>query len=182
MAAVLATNGRAITPERAFIDCCGMVSESALGEAGDDAVRRGLLSITKLVRSFEQCPSAGRRARAPMPGFLAERVKGYHPGGSQPELDVRRVIVAAGYPPPIQQFPVVTEGHKHYLDHAYPDTKHALEYLGLVEHSGSSAVLHDAERTLRLQRAGWTIWPITKTTTANEIIAIAALATGFVGT
>jgi hypothetical protein len=166
-----------VTSERAFIDCCGMVSETALGEAGDDAVRRELMSIARLVRSFEQCPSAGRRTRTPMPGFLAERVKGYDPGGSQPEVNVRRVIVAAGYPPPVPQFLVLAEGHRHYIDHAYPETKHGLEYLGLAEHSGSSAVLHDAERTLRLQRAGWKIWPITKTTTANEIIAIAALAT-----
>jgi len=166
------------TPERAFVDCCGVLDEKTLGLAGDDALRRKLMSIAKLVRCFEQCPPSGRRKSAPMIPFLAARVKGYDPGGSQPELDLRRDIERAGYDPPVLGFKVIAEGFTHYIDLAWPATKHGLEYQGEEIHGNPSALHRDAARTGRLQRAGWTIYPVTKYTTMNEILAVAAIATG----
>jgi hypothetical protein len=55
---------------------------------------------------------------------------------------------------------------------------HALEFEGYWAHGKLWTPFHyDRERTRRLQRAGWTVWPLTSETSANEIIAIATIAT-----
>ena len=166
------------TPERAFIDCCGQLPERLLDQAGDDALRRRLMTLPQLVRSFEQIPCSGRRKSAPMRAFLAKRVKGYDPGGSERELDVGRIIKRAGYPPPAQQFRVDIEGFTYYVDHVWPQSLHGIEFEGFECHGGQWAPFHrDRERLRRLTRAGLTIWPVTSQTTANEILAIAEIAT-----
>jgi hypothetical protein len=166
------------TAERTFVDTCGAVPLDRLGELGDDLLRRRVLVMPKLVRCFEAIPVSGRRKSRPMRLFFAERVDGWQPGGSKHELDVRLVIVRAGYPPPVQQYKVIAEGHTHFLDHAWPDTMHAIEFEGFDCHGELYTPFHrDRERVRRLQRAG-RIWPVTSQTTVNEILAIAALATG----
>jgi hypothetical protein len=166
------------TPERAFIDCCGELPSKLLGQAGDDALRRKLLSLPVLVRSFEQIPCSGRRKSSPMRAFLAKRVKGFDPGGSERELDVRRIIERAGYPVPVQQFRIAFEGHTYFVDHVWPESMHGIEFEGFECHGGQWTPFHrDRERLRRLTRAGLTIWPVTSQTTANEILAIAELAT-----
>ena len=167
------------TPERTFVDVCGKLPSKLLGLAGDDLLRRKVLVLPRLVRCVEQVPVSGRRKIRPMRLFLAERVDGYDPGGSEPELDVGRVLRRANVEPmPVQQFRVVVEGHTYKLDYAWSHVRHAYEYQGLDIHGRPSAVVHDSDRTCRLQRAGWTIWPVTHLTTANEIIAIARYVLG----
>ena len=114
-----------------------------------------------------------------MYAFFEERVKGYDPGGSDRELDVMRLIKSAGegLVLPKQQYRVVVEGHTYYLDYAWPDSMHGLEWDSYEHHGKMASDFHrDKDRTRRLQRAGWTIWPVTAETSANEIFAIAATA------
>jgi hypothetical protein len=165
------------TAERAFIDCCGLIGADDLGEAGDDALRRGLLRLPRLVSTFDRAPLPGRRKTVPMRGFLSARIQGFDPGGSEPELDVRRTIERAGYPLPVQQFVVIAERRKYKLDHAWPETKHCIEFDGYWAHGQYTSFHGDRARTRRLTRAGWTVWPVTSQTTSNEIIAIAVIAT-----
>ena len=166
------------TPERAFIDSCGELPASLLGKAGDDALRRKLMTLPRLVRSFDRTPCSGRRKSAPMHAFLAERVEGFDPGGSARELDVRSIIKQGGYPLPVQQFRVDVEGFTYYVDYVWPQSMHGIEFDGYEWHGGYWTPFHrDRERLRRLTRAGLTIWPITSETTANEILAIAEIAT-----
>lgn len=169
------------TAERAFIDTCGKVSAKTLGESGDDLLRRNVIWLPRLVKSFEMIPPSGRRKRRPMYGFFEERVKGYDPGGSDRELDVIKLIRSAGgeLVVPKQQYRVVVEGYTHYFDYAWPETLNALEWDSWEFHGRMLSDFHkDKGRTRRLQRAGWTIWPVTSQTSANEILAIAAVASG----
>jgi len=169
------------TPERAFIDVCGTVSGATLGDAGDDLLRRNIIRLPRLMKSFELIPQSGRRKRRPMYGFFAERVKGYDPGGSERELDVMKLIKSAGsgLVLPKQQYRVRVEGHTYFLDYSWPETLNALEWEGWWWHGKFVSDFHkDKDRTRRLQRAGWTIWPVTARTSANEILAIAAVASG----
>lgn len=160
------------TAERTFIDVCGLASD--LGAAGDDLLRRKVTNLARLMRSFEGIPVSGRRHSRPMRDFLAERVKGYDPGGSDRELDVPRILRRAGLPIPVQQHRVKVEGYTYYLDYAWPDVLQALEWEGFDPHGTQPSTFHhDRDRTRRLQRAGWTIWPVTARTSANEICAIA---------
>lgn len=167
------------SPERTFVDVCGKLPSKLLGLAGDDLLRRKVLVLPKLVRCVEQIPVSGRRKIRPMRPFLADRVEGYDAGGSPPELDVGKVLRASTVRPlPEQQVRVCTEGHTYFIDWAWRCVLHGFEYQGLDVHGRPSAVVYDSDRTCRLQRAGWTIWPVTHTTTANEIIAIARFALG----
>lgn len=160
------------TAERTFVDTCGLAAH--LGKAGDDLLRRRIMNLARLTKTFETIPVSGRRKSNPMRGFLAERVKGYDPGGSDRELDVPRILKRAGLPLPVQQHRVVVEGHTHFLDFAWPEFLQALEWEGWDPHGTQPSTFHhDRDRTRRLQRAGWTIWPVTARTSPNEICAIA---------
>lgn len=163
----------ATTPERTFIDTCGAVSQKWLGQAGDELLRRRTMVLPRLVRTWEHIPVSGRRKATPMKAFFVEHVAGFDPGGSEQELDVMRTIRRAGLPLPRQQHRVRVEGRTYVLDYAWPAVLHCLEFYGVTIHGTPSAVHGDSERTRRLQRAGWTIWPVTSQTSANEIVAIA---------
>jgi hypothetical protein len=166
------------TPERAFIDSCGFLPERLLDKAGDDALRRKLITLPRLVRTFDQMPCSGRRKSAPMRVFLGKRVRNFDPGGSDRELDVRRIIERGGYPLPVQQSRVKVEGHTYFIDHAWQESLHGIEFEGFDCHGKFWTPFHyDRDRLRRLQRAGWTIYPVTSQTTANEILAIAETAT-----
>ena len=167
------------TPERTFIDSCGTVDAKTLGEAGDELQRRKVLWLPRMVKSFELIPASGRRKRRPMYGFFEARVRGYDPGGSDQELDVMKIIKSGGpdLVLPKQQYRVRIEGHNYDADYAWPETKHTLEWQGWWYHGKFVSDFHrDADRTRRFQRAGWTVWPVTSTTSANEILAIATTA------
>jgi len=166
------------TAERAFIDSCGTLPERLLDKTGDDALRRKLMTLPRLVRTFDHIPCSGRRKSAPMRVFLGKRVRNFDPGGSDRELDVRRIVERGGYPLPVQQFRVHIEGHTYFVDHAWPESLHGIEFEGFECHGKLWTPFHrDRERLRRLTRAGWTIYPVTSQTTANEILAIAEIAT-----
>lgn len=167
------------TPERTFIDVCGTVDAKTLGEAGDDLQRRKVLRLPRLVKSFELIPASGRRKRVPMYEFFEDRVKGYDPGGSDRELDVIKLIKSAApeLVLPTQRYRVLVEGHPYEIDYAWPDAMQGLEWDSWEYHGKYWSDFHrDKDRTCRLQRGGWTIWPVTKKTSANEILAIATMA------
>jgi hypothetical protein len=166
------------TAERAFVDSCGVLSERLLDKAGDDALRRKLITLPRLVRTFDHIPCSGRRKSAPMRLFLGKRVRSFDPGGSDRELDVRDILQRGGYALPKQQVRVKVEGHTYFIDYAWPETLHGIEWEGFDPHGKFWTPFHkDRERLRRLQRAGWTIYPVTSQTTANEILAIAEIAT-----
>lgn len=169
--------------ERTLVDACGLVPFGRLERSVDDALRRRLIRLPKLVRTFDAIPTSGRRRRRPMERVLAERVPGFHPGGSGEELDVLEVLRRADIRPlPIQQHRIDVEGNKYYLDYGWPDTKVALEYDSREFHTRVSDFHHDQQRIRHIQRAGWVRWPVTKRTTENEIIAIALEGSGQGGT
>jgi hypothetical protein len=166
------------TPERAFIDSCGTLPERMLDKAGDDALRRKLITLPRLVRTFDHTPVSGRRKSAPMRLFLGKRVQNFDPGGSDRELDVQDIVKRGGYPLPVQQFRVRVEGRTYFIDNAWPDSMHGIEFEGFEYHGKFWTPFHrDRDRLRRLTRAGWTIYPVTSETTANEILAIAEIAT-----
>lgn len=162
---------------RTLIDACGLVSPIRLERAIDDALRHKSLHLPKLVRAVEEVPRSGRRRSRPIRLALAARVPGYDPGGSAEELDVMEVLKRTGLPLPSQQVRVRLEGHEFVLDYAWKGSMHCLEHLGKHWHAMKSDFDRDYERFRILQRGGWTPWPLTATTTANELRAIQTIAT-----
>jgi hypothetical protein len=166
------------TGERTLVDACGLVHPRALGRSVDDALRRRIITLPGLVRCAASVPLSGRRKSRPIREVLGERVDGYDPGGSAEELDVMKVLRRhAVRPLPRQQYRVKVGGRTFLLDYAWPETRHALEYLGAHWHGTPSAVHDDSERTRLLQRDRWTLWPLTKHLSVVELLAIADVAT-----
>lgn len=165
------------TAARTLVDAAGRRHAWVLGRVVDDALRRNLVTLPRLVRCFESVPVSGRRPSRSMRDVLAERVPGFHPGGSASELDIMTILKRAGiHPLPEQQYRVEVEGHRYLLDYAWPDSKQAIEYQG-DPHAAVSAIHDDLERLRRLQRAGWQLWPVTDHTSDNEVVAIGVGAT-----
>lgn len=160
--------------ERTVIDCCGMVLPRELKATVSNGLRRKVLTLPRLARTAEQVPSSGRRSIVPVVEVLATLIAGYDPGDSDPEVDLVETLVAAGFPRPAQQVPVEHEGHKMRIDVGWPDLRVGYEYDSVEFHE--HRFHEDRDRLRRLKRAGWDVWPITKTTSRNEILAIATAA------
>ena len=106
--------------------------------------------------------------------LAATIVPGYHPGESEPELDIAETLVAAGYERPEHQIWVRGDGWRYRIDVGYRALEQGFEYQSEQEHFNRESFHRDQLRTNRLQRAGWTVWPITSRTGRAELLAIAA--------
>ena len=159
-------------PSRTIIDCCGLLTPRQLRSCINDALRRQLTTLPVLTRTVAEVPGSGRRAIVPVSEYLRAHVPGYDPGESDPEIDLVELLVGAGYPRPEQQVKVVAEGRNAYIDVGWRARRVGFEYDSLEFHE--HRFHEDRDRLRRLKRAGWDIWPITSTTSNNEILAIAA--------
>lgn len=160
--------------ERTIIDCCGLILPHELRKTVNDGLRRKVILLPRLVRAVDEVPRSGRRSIVPVIELLGTLVAGYDPGDSDPEIDLVEALVAAGFPRPAQQVRVVYEGRTMYLDVAWPELRVGYEYDSVEFHE--HRFHEDRDRWRRLKRAGWEVWPITKTTSRNEILAIATAA------
>lgn len=163
---------------RTLIDVSGGFHPWVFGRVVDDALRRKIVVLREVVRCFNAVPVSGRRPSKVMREVLSERVPGFHPGGSAQELDVLRILRRAGVRPlPVQQFRLQVEGHTYFLDYAWPETRHAIEFDGAGGHETVSDRHRDRDRWRRIRRADWTVWPVTERTGTGEIVAIGVTAT-----
>src|SRR5262249_22742716 len=105
---------------RTLCDLTACCSPNQVGRALDDALRRKLTSLRRVGAVFDDLATRGRRRSTVMRELLAERGPAFHPGGSDPELRMMRVLVSGGLPSPVQQYRVRVEGHNYRLDAAYP--------------------------------------------------------------
>lgn len=159
------------SPPRTLIDVCGLVTTKQLRSSANDGIRRGVLSLPKLVRTVDEVPVSGRRAIVPIVEYLKTKVPGYDLGDSDPEVDLVEALVTAGFSRPAQQIRVVTDQGTFFIDVGWPDLRVGFEYDSLEFHI--ERFHEDRDRLRALKRTGWDVWPITKTTSRNEVLAIA---------
>jgi Transcriptional regulator, AbiEi antitoxin len=116
-----------VTAERALIDVSGALPAKQLGAVLDDAIRRKVADLESFRRCAERLtPGPGRSLRR-VRDVLGERVHGYNPGDSDLETRALRALVAAGFPPPRQQFRMKLRGKNVRIDLAYPEQRIAIE-------------------------------------------------------
>lgn len=127
-----------------------------------------------LVRTVDEVPRSGRRAIVPVIDYLRTKVEGYDAGDSDPEVDLVETLVSAGFPRPAQQIRVQTDAGTRFVDVGWPELRVGYEYDSAESHV--ERFHEDRDRLRALKRAGWDIWPVTKTTSRNEVLAIASLA------
>jgi len=149
---------------RTLCDLTACCSSNEVGRALDDALRRKLTSLRRIHAVFEDLATRGRRRSTVMSELLTERGPAYHPGGSDPEVRLTRVLVGAGLPRPTQQHRVRIEGHTYKLDGAYPRYKVGIEYEGFDYHISRTAFDQRYERDRLLKRAHWWIVYVTSRT------------------
>ncbi len=137
----------------------------------DDGLRRGIVTLRALREVFDDLAQRGRRRSTVMRAILEARGERFHPGASEPELDVVRAVVRAGLPAPVPQFPTTVAGRSVCFDAAYPDLMIAIEYDSWTEHGSRSAFDHDRIRLNDVATAGWLSVAITSAFSARQIAA-----------
>jgi very-short-patch-repair endonuclease len=139
---------------RTLIDCATKVGPSRLMEMADDAVFRKLTSYEDLLDRFVRLARRGR------PGItltrqLLERRLGVELGTNAFETMVLDIIRAHRLPMPVLQYPVIIDGHKYFLDMAWPGVKRFVECDGWEWHGRPVAHSGDLKRQNALVLAEW---------------------------
>lgn len=153
------------TAARTIRDLAPTVGAGFLARMVDSSLRRRITTLGEL-RAVEDV------APVPTLGALLEaRQPGYHPGDSDRELDLARMLVEAGLPQPVHQHQVAVGGTVYLLDLAYPAVQLGIEYDGWDTHRTRSAFDHDRRRANALALAGWTLLSFTSASACEEIVA-----------
>lgn len=156
---------------RTLVDCVPSLPGRRLGEAVDDALRRGLLDVHELAACVHRLDHGGRRRIVPLRRALADRLPGYDPGGSRRELDVVDVLRRGGLPAPVQQYEVVVGGRRRFLDYAYPQERVGLEFDGFAEHGMLRSTFDDDRvRGNDLAVAGWLMLHFTSRSSPAHVV------------
>ena len=160
------------SPARTIVDLSGQLRYRELGVAVDHALRRCIMRLDALQRCVGRLGEAPGRRPALLHELLAERLPGYDPGDSDLETRVLRVLVAAGFPPPVQQHRIRAGGRTFRIDLAYPDRKLGIELDGWEFHRTRTAFDEDRARANLLLARGWSIVRFTSRSTDDEIVAV----------
>ena len=145
-------------PSRTLLDLGGVVSTRLMEDALDDALRRGLTTLTRLRRRLQ---AEGRRGRAGT-GILRQLVDARDPSSALPESilesRVARLLTRAGLPRPVPQHEIRANGRLvARIDFAWPEHLVALEADGYRHHSGRAAWQRDRARRNLLTGLGWRV-------------------------
>jgi hypothetical protein len=156
---------------RTLVDAAAHLPGRRLGEAIDDALRRGLLGLVELAACVDRLDHGGRRLIVPLRRALADRLPGYDAGGSRRELDVLGMLRRGGLPAPVQQYEVVVGGRRRFLDYAYPDERVGLEFDGFAEHGLLRSTFDDDRvRGNDLAVAGWLVLHFTSKSAPGHVV------------
>ncbi len=146
-----------VTVERALVDLSASMSSQQLGLVLDDAIRRKIAGLEAFRRCADRlAPGPGRSMRR-VRSVLSERLPGYSPGDSDLETRALRALVAAGFPPPRQQFRMKLRGKTVRIDLAYPEQKIAIELDSWAFHGMNNRTAFSVDRARKndLLVVGW---------------------------
>jgi hypothetical protein len=160
-----------LSAARTLVDVSSRFDDDALGSLIDDGLRRRVLTLAALHAVARRLPTiAPGRSPKRIATLLSLRTAGFHPGDSELESRVYRLLVDAGFPAPARQLRVVANGHTYFLDLAYPDVMLAIEVDGFEFHHARDAFDRDRARQNDLVSVGWTVLRFTSRSTEAEIL------------
>lgn len=160
-----------LCPARTLVDVSARVDEARLGSLVDDGLRRRVVTLSALHAVARRLPTiAPGRSPKVVARVLAARTAGYHPGDSELETHVYRVLVASGLAPPVRQYRVVINGRVYVVDLAYPAVRLGIEVDGFAFHRDRTAFDADRVRQNDFVRAGWSMLRFTSRSTNEEIV------------
>ena len=158
------------TPERTPVDLSGRLAPPSLGCMLDDALRRRLIRLDRVRTCVARLAGSPGRRPAVVQSLLAERLPGYEPGGSDIETRALRLLVAHGFPPPVQQYRVRIGGRTFKIDLAYQVRRLAIELDGWEHHRTRTAFDDDRYRANLLVADGWWLVRFTSRSSDAEIL------------
>ena len=164
------------TVARTLIDLAAVMPADAIEEVLDDALRKHLVSISRLRWRLKESGSRGRAGTRALQAFLDARSG--TPSVPQSVFETRflRLILDAGLPPPIVQRPVRRHGQVvAIVDFAYPDVRLAIETDGHRYHSGRADFDRDRARRNALTLLRWHVVHITWTDLVSRPDHVVAL-------
>jgi very-short-patch-repair endonuclease len=144
------------SPTRTLLDCGGEMSEAALEEMLDAALRRRLTTAARVRWQLEREGANGRGGSRALRRLIEQRTVGV----AESPLETRflRLVRRFQLPSPEVQH-VVRDGARQIarVDFAYPQLKVAIELDGYEFHSSRPAWARDRERANDLVRLGWSV-------------------------
>jgi len=158
------------TPERTLVDLSGRLAPAPLGSMLDDALRRRLVRLDRMRTCVARLAGSPGRRPAVVQSLLAQRLPGYDPGDSDIETRALRLLVAHGFPPPVQQYRVHIGGRTFRIDLAYPWWRLAIELDGWEHHRTRSAFDDDRYRANLLVANGWMLLRFTSRSSDAQIL------------
>ena len=152
----------ATTVTRTFIDLASTTPKNRLQEALDDALRKEIITISRLRRRVAAMESERRGGVVLLREILDERDPTAAVPQSVFETRLLRCLRDAGLPHPRTQYEIYADrGLVAILDFAYPDVRLAIEADGYAHHSSRQAWEHDRRRRNALTLLGWRVVHVT---------------------
>jgi hypothetical protein len=142
---------------RTLLDLASVTTDAELRRLIDRACREGLTHRDALGTRFATFRASGRPGCARVHRVLA----GMDHDSSLVESDLESLlltlIVAAGLPAPVAQYPVTVDSAHYRLDFAYPARRIAIEGDGFAFHSDRQRFESDRQRQNDLVLDGWLV-------------------------
>jgi very-short-patch-repair endonuclease len=149
------------TPARTLADLAGRVDGARLDAALHYCLHDRLTTAAALQDLSERRSGPGFPGAGRLRASLAAYAGG--PAAASPlEVRLDRRLRASGFPSPRRQHEVMVDGHRYYLDFAWPAARLAVEVDGYRWHSSRTAWLRDRQRLAALRRKGWTVVRVTR--------------------
>lgn len=148
------------TPARTFLDVAASVPGDRLGEAVDDAIRRRIVTLSRLRLQVQQAPARGSPGVAALRAVLDARDGGLPE--SVFEFRLAKILASPLLPPAVPQFEVRSAGRLvARIDFAYPAALLAVEAHSYRFHSGHRSWAKDIARENALKVLGWRTYNVT---------------------
>ena len=157
------------SPARTLFDLASMMDADGLGRYTDEALRRGLLDLTQLRRTYDEHAGGGRRGLGPLRQVLSERIVGFDPGANDWERRMDGLWDRLGLPTARRQHVIVTRGGRYRVDRAVVDLRLAIEWAGNEFHGQRGRYSQDRLRISDLVQAGWDVVEVTPNWTPERL-------------
>ena len=150
------------TPARTLLDIAGQAPPESVEEAVDDALRRRLVSVSKLRWQLRESARSGRPGVVLLRSLVEARTTSSASPQSVFETRLHRAIRSAGLPNPKVQHQIRDRRTLvAIVDLAFPDHKVAIEAEGYRWHSGRLKWEHDLARRNAITARGWRLIHVT---------------------
>jgi very-short-patch-repair endonuclease len=157
------------TPARTLLDIAGTTAADAVEDALDDALRRKLVSLSRLRWRLRETGRSGRPGVAVLGRLIAARTDTSSVPQSVFETRLLRLLKQGALPDPIIQHEIRDRGRLiAIVDFAFPESRIAIEAEGYRWHAGRLRWEHDLARRNSLTGLGWRVLHVTWSDVADR--------------